>query len=495
MRGNEMIIENQIRKQPEILQSFIKSDKVEMKEKVLGYFVGPCGGFLFNAVLVAYLNIYYTDVLGLTDVSGGMFLFAFPLISKVLDVIINFSFGVLIDKTRTKHGKARPYLILSGFLMAISGILAFAVPEHNELVKLIWVVVSFNLCFAVSFSIFNLSHSLMVPLSTRNSAERGPLSVLNNMASMGMQGIVVGAIFPTFIMPMIGVDKGAWITTMTIVSCIALPLTLLEYYFTKERVTEENMKMGIVEKKVSVSMQLKEVVKDKIWWLVMAYYVFFFAGAQLRNASLLYYCNYVVGTYNDGITPTLINIIGGIPMAIGMFIAWPLGKKIGKRNAIMIGFVFYALGSIITYAFASDITWVLVGQIIKNFGSIPAIYLLAALLADVLDHMEWKSGFRCDGITISVTSSIMTIMSGLALAVFNLLLSKSGYIQPYMDNGVLLATQTESVNNVITFSFVGVEIITSIIIIIILVFLNVEKGLEEKQKDILERKQIEMNKK
>ena len=489
-----MTTKNQINKQPVIFRSLIKSDKVEMKEKVLGYFVGPCGGFLFNAVLVAYLNIYYTDVLGLTNVAGGMFLFAFPLISKVLDIVINFTFGILIDKTRTKQGKARPYLILSAFLMSISGILAFAIPENNELLKLIWVVVSFNLCFAVSFSIFNLSHSLMVPLSTRNPEERGPLSVLNNMASMGMQGIVVGAIFPTFIMPMIGVDKSAWITTMTIVSLIALPLTLLEFYFTKERVTEENMKMGIVEKKVSALTQFKEVVHDKIWWIIIAFYMFFFVGAQMRNASLLYFCNYVAGTYNDGITPTLINIIGGIPMAIGMFIAWPLGKKIGKRNAMIIGFVFYALGSIITFAFASDITGVLVGQIIKNFGSIPAIYLLAALLADVLDHIEWKSGFRCDGITISVTSSIMTVMSGVAIAVFNLLLSKSGYVQPYMENGILIATQTESVKNVITFSFVGVEIITSIVIIVILMFLNVEKGLGEKQKNILERKQFEMNK-
>lgn len=311
---------------------------------------------------------------------------------------------------------------------------------------------------------------------------------------MGMQGLVVGAIFPTFIMPMIGVDKGAWITTMAIVSFIALPLTLVQFYFTKERVTEENMKLGIAEKKVSVSMQFKEVVKDKIWWLVMAYYFVFFAGAQLRNASLLYFSNYVVGSYNDGITPTLINILGGIPMAIGMFIAWPLGKKIGKRNAILIGFVFYALGSVITLAFADDITGVLVGQFVKNIGSIPCTYLLSALLADVLDHIEWKSGFRCDGITISVTSSIMTVMSGLALAVFNLLLSKTGYIKPYMENGVLIANQTESVKNAITFSFVGIEIITSIIIIVILLFLNVEKGLEEKQKEIHDRKQAEMTK-
>lgn len=487
--------ENQSGIKSVLFRSFVKSDKVEMKEKIFGYFIGPSGGFLFNAVLVAYLNIYYTDVLGLTNVAGGMFLFAFPLISKILDVIINFAFGILIDKTRTSQGKARPYLILSGFLMSISGILAFAVPENNELLKLIWVVVSFNLCFAVSFSIFNLSNSLMVPLSTRNPSERGPLSVLNNMASMGMQGLVVGAIFPTFIMPMIGVDKGAWITTMAIVSFLALPLTLLQFYFTKERVTEENMKLGIAEKKVSVSMQFKEVVKDKIWWLVMAYFLVFFAGAQLRNASLLYFSNYVVGSYNDGITPTLINILGGIPMALGMFIAWPLGKKIGKRNAILIGFVFYALGSVITLAFADDITGVLVGQFIKNFGSIPCTYLLSALLADVLDHIEWKSGFRCDGITISVTSSIMTVMSGVALAVFNLLLSKTGYVKPYMDNGVLIANQTESVKNAITFSFVGIEIITSIIIIAILLFLNVEKGLEEKQKEIHDRKQAEMIKK
>ena len=240
--------------------SRIKDENVTARERWLGYLIGPAGALLLNAVLATYLNVYYTDVLKLTTVWDGAFLAVFPVISKVIDAITNVIMGYIIDRTHTAQGKARPWLLLSAPLVAVSGVLLFTVPSGNETVQVIWVMLSYNLFYSFAYTIYNMSHNLMVPLSTRDTTQRGKLSVFNQVASIMMSGIVVALLFPMVIMPMLGVDKGKWIALMSVLSILALPLTLLEYYFTKERVTEET---GGDERKIPFALQLKIIFTDR----------------------------------------------------------------------------------------------------------------------------------------------------------------------------------------------------------------------------------------
>jgi glycoside/pentoside/hexuronide:cation symporter, GPH family len=472
------------------LQSKITSDHVTAKEKCLGYLLGPAGALLLNAVLGTYLNVYYTDVLNLTPLWGGAFLVVFPIISKIIDAITNVIMGYIIDRTHTPEGKARPWLLLSAPLMAITGILLFTVPQASETVQAIWVMVSYNLFYSLSYTIFNMSHNLMVPLSTRNTQERGALSVFNQIASIMMSGILVALIFPMVIMPMIGADRSKWIPLMSGLSILALPLTLVEYYFTKERVTEEVQQAE--EKQVSFFAQLKAIFTDKYMIIIYLYFLIYTIGSQIKNISLVYYCNYVLGTYNDGITQTLISVIGGIPMGIGIFAVWPLAKKFGKRNVTAFGFLFYAIGSAICWLFPTNMVIMLIGQFIKNIGGLPCSYVFMALFADVLDHVEWKKGFRCDGIAMSIYSIISVAMIGICTGIFNGLIAKYGYVAPSVVDGVTVAVQqSQSVKDVFTFCFVGLETITGIVLAILLIFLNVEKNISKEQAEIKLRNQKE----
>ena len=445
------------------LDSRLTSPDVTAKEKWLGYLLGPSGALLLNAVLATYLNVYYTDVLNLTTVWGGAFLAVFPIVSKIIDAITNIVMGYIIDRTRTKQGKARPWLLLSAPLVAVTGILLFTVPTGNQTVQVIWVM-----------------------LSTRNTEQRGVLSVFNQISTIMMSGIIVALIFPMLIMPQLGVDKSKWIVTMSILSCIALPLTLVEYYFTKERITLE----GGEQKKDSVAMvtQLKAIFSDKYMIIIFIYFLIFTVGSTIKNISLVYFSNYVLGTYNDGKTQTMLSVIGGIPMGIGIFAVWPLAKKFGKRNLTAVGFIFYAVGSAICWLAPTNMVIVLIGQFIKNIGGLPCSYVFMALFADVLDHVEWKNGFRCDGIAMSIYNTIAVASVGICTGVFNLILSKSGYVAPYLDAaGKLIAVQPASVKSAITFTFVGLETITGIVLAILLLFLNVEKNIAKEQEEIKQR--------
>lgn len=471
-----------------LLNSRVTKNDVTAKEKWLGYLLGPSGALLLNAVLATYLNVYYTDVLKLTTIWGGAFLTVFPIISKIIDAITNVIMGYIIDHTKTSQGKARPWILLSAPLLLISGILLFVVPQGNETVQVIWVMLSYNLFYSFAYTIYNMSHNLMVPLSTRNTEQRGSLSVFNQISTIMMSGIIVALIFPMLIMPQLGVDKSKWIITMSVLSCLALPLTLMEYYFTKERVTMENINKK-EEEKIPYKNLLKAIFTDKYMVLILLYFLIYTVGTQFKNLGLVYFCNYVLGTYNDGKTQTMISVIGGIPMGIGIFAVWPLAKKFGKRNLTMAGFVLYAIGSAICWLCPTNMVVVLVGQFIKNIGGLPCAYVFMALFADVLDHLEWKNNFRCDGIAMSIYNIIAVTSVGIVTGLFNLLLSKSGYVAPSLVNGVTVAAeQSESVKNAITFSFVGLETFTGIILVVLLIFLNVEKGIEKKQAEIKERK-------
>ncbi len=484
------------------LRSAIQSRNVTGKEKWLGYLIGPAGALLLNAVLATYLNIYYTDVLNLSPLWNGLFLMIFPIVSKILDAITNFLMGSIIDHTHTKQGKARPWILLSAPLLAITGILLFVVPEANPTVQAIWVMISYNFFYSVAFTMYNMSHSLMVPLSTRNVSQRGELSVFNQISTIMVSGIVVALVFPMAVMPLIGVDRSSWILVMSILSILALPLTILEYYFTRERITEEGQDNE--PKKIPLRLKMKAVFSDRYLMLLILYFFVYTLGSSFKNTALPYYCNYVLGTYNDGKTQTLVSVLGGIPMGIGIFAVWPLAKKFGKRNVTMFGFLIYALGSLICWIAPTNLYVVLVGQFIKNIGGLPCAYVFMALFADALDHLEWKTGFRSDGLAMSIYSLLTTIISGITTGLFNYSLQLGHYQAPVMgdysgisnavqktitqgSNVTTVFVQSDTMNNLFTFFFVGFEVITGLLCALILLFVNVEKTITKKQQVLVER--------
>lgn len=213
----------------------------------------------------------------------------------------------------------------------------------------------------------------MVPLSTRNTEQRGSLSVFNQISTIMMSGIIVALVFPMVVMPMLGVDKAKWIVVMGALSVIALPLTLMEYYFTKERVTLEDIDKP-QEESLPYKNLLKAIFTDKYMILILLYFLIYTIGTQFKNLGLVYFCNYVLGTYNDGKTQTLISVIGGIPMGIGIFAVWPLAKKFGKRNLTLAGFALYSIGSAICWICPTNMVVVLIGQFIKNIGGSSALW-------------------------------------------------------------------------------------------------------------------------
>lgn len=463
-----------------LMKSRIRSENVTKTEMILGYLVGPFGALISNGIFVSFLNRFYTDILGM----AGTFITLLPLISTIFVVIGNLAMGVIIDKKKSRLGKARPFLLISAPLMFVSIVLMFAVPTGNDLLMLIWVAVSYNLFFAIAYPIYFMAHSMMVPLSTRNPDQRGTLSVVSQMALMGATGLFAAIIFPMLVYPRLQ-NKRTWLICMCVIGAVALAGILLEFCFTKERITEELQEKSREEKKtekVSAVKQIKGVITDRYWWMIIIFYLLFNLTGGLKNLSMSYYCDYILGSYQDGITQTVVAAISGLPSAVGIVIAWPLARKFGKKNCIVAGLIISVIGGCISMTAMDNFMVVVTGVFIKTIGTIPACYVMMALFADVLDHLEVKNGYRCDGLSMSLYSIIMVGAFGVVTAIFNGMISMSGYAAPSMIDGIAVAAaQNDSTRWVISCCFLGGETVAYAFLAFMMGFLKVEKNSKKKQ--------------
>lgn len=473
-----------------LLKTTITSANVKPKEMLLGYFIGPFIALISNAIFGSYLNRYYTDVLG-TTTWAPTFAMMMPVLSVICVVIGNLVIGQLMERTRTSQGKARPFLLLSAPMVVIAICLLFMSPNDGSIKTLIWIAVSYNLYYAVSYPMFYTSHSSMVSLSTRNSKHRGMLATFSNASGVAAIGLGASIIFPLF-QGMLFVTKdgavdpsasyAAWRTFMIALCIITFIGIVLEYFFTRERITEENMKLDFQEEKVPMKQQIKAVVTDRYWWFIILYFLLFQLGGMVKNGSMTYYCRWMFDATNEaaaGGYQATLGLIGGIPTAIGMVIAWPLASKLGKQKAVVLGMIVSVLGGLVSFIDIHNFTFVCAGVVLKAVGSIPAMYVTLALLSDVQDHLEAKNGFRSDGFTMSVYGAIMVGMSGLGSGIINALLGIGGY-------NASLPVQSEATQTALVICYLVVELACYAIIAVMLMFLTVEKHIDEDHQIILE---------
>ncbi|MBQ8074629.1 MAG: MFS transporter [Oscillospiraceae bacterium] len=473
-----------------ILNSRTDQKTVTLPEMIFGYFLGPLLVLAMTSVVATYyLTFYrtYDDI-----VASGKFLVLLPLISVIPMALANIIVGILLGKTRTRQGKARPFILVAGPLLLVSGIVMFIIPYLSMGFRMAWMAITYNLFAALANPIYSNAHYLMVSLSTRDLDQRGKLSVVANIPAVAGNGLVSSILMPAILGwikagEALGVGyqvvQNRWQLVMGLFAVAAFIGCTLEYFFTRERITEEDISEDTTEPQgeiIPTGKQLKAAVSDRYWWIIMIFYMLYQAGTMFKGGYVFnIFCNdfftevHLFGrTMGPETVQSVLALLSGIPLAAGMLFAWPVANKIGKRNFIIVGCVVSILGSIVCLSNPSNFTVMLIGQTLKGFSSIPGAYIMMALFADVLDHLEAKNGFRVDGISMSVYSTILTVINGLAVAFFNL----------FYDGGRFAHTAVSA------FFFLGFEIIAHGILIVVLLFLTVEKHIQEEQALIAERK-------
>ena len=467
-----------------LTNSLVKSQDVKLPEMVFGYFIGPFGALLSSGIFTSFLNKYFTDVLRLDTA----FLSALQLVSTLLIV------GQLIERTKALAGKARPWVLLSALTLSVSSVLMFIVPFEGT-AKMVWVAIAYNLYYAVAYPIYNTANSTLIPVSTRNSQQRGALASFTNVAGLGVMG-VGSMVFPMLVSNVMKEDQNMWFLVMLGVAVFSALTIYLQFRFTRERVTEEGMgadHSSAPAKTATMGEQLRAVTSEKWWWIAILFYLAFQWSGAMKNGSMSYFCQWVAdssmlgGDY--GAVQSLLAILGAIPMAAAAAVVVPLANKFGKRLVTMAGMALGVAGGVIAGLGNGQIIPVAVGVALKCLGSAPACYLILAMLADVIDHIEFKSGIRTDGLTMSIYSCVMVAATPVCNAAFMAMLGGAGYVAPPADAAAAAAmTQTAAVQGTIAVSYIWIETIAYAVCAALMLLWTVEKNLPAEQEAIARRK-------
>ena len=465
----------------------IKSADVKLPEMLFGYLVGPFGALLASGIFTSFLNVYFTDVLQLSTA----FLSALQLVSTLLIVAANLIVGQLIERTKAMTGKARPWILLSALTLSIGSVLMFVMP-FKGFARMIWIAIAYNVFYAFAFPIYNTANSTLVPVSTRNSQQRSALASFTNIASLGVMG-VGSMIFPILVANFMGTSQSRWLIVMVGVAIFTALTILLQYRFTRERVTEEalNGQTDASEAAApSIKEQLSAVTSERWWWIAILFYICFQWAGALKNGSMAYFCQWVIDSTGIaggwGTVQTILAVMGAIPMAVAAVFVVPLANKFGKRPVIMIGMIVGVVGGIIAGMGGGHLVPTAVGVAIKCLGSAPAAYLILAMLADVIDHIEFTSKIRTDGLTMSIYSALMVAGTPICNAIFMAILSAVGYVAP--DAAGTVVAQSVNVQVAIGMSYIWIETAAYALCALLIFLWTVEKNLPAEQKAIAERK-------
>ncbi len=423
------------------------------------YALGTGGGNIFSQIAAAFLLQYYTD----TALIGAGSIATMFLVCRVFDGISDLIMGGVVDKTNTKIGKARPWLILSGPLLLLGIVLLMHVPAGaSEGVKLVYAYATYIFMAVIVYTIYGIANTAMLPLMTHDKDESTMLATFSAIGN-NLIGLIAGSLITPLVLNL------GWHWSSIILGTASCVLVLFSGLINKEEAAEGG---EIRRETVPMKEQVKAVLKNRYFFLLLL------VGATtlIMNANAIgaqiYYCNLVLG--NMGFMSTLM-VAGQLPGLLILFLMPSIAKKWSKQAFLLIGSVLLILGFVITGLAGTNTSMIVAGTIIRSFGAGPLLSAVFALVPDVVEYGNWKFGVRSEGLISSAQSIGSKVGIGLGSALTGWILAGVGY-------DPTAAVQTQSVINAIKFDYTWLGAIISIVILIIVLMLNVEKYAPEYMK-------------
>ncbi|MBR0153961.1 MAG: MFS transporter [Lachnospiraceae bacterium] len=491
----------------------IKSANVHGKERWLGYVVGPFGVMLLQSIVNSYFNKYLTDTLGFTITRGmwiASFMVVFPLLSKALDAVTNVLMAKILDQTACRQGKLRPWFILSLPITVASIILMFAIPDMSAKAQAVWVIISYNLFYSVGYTMWYMAYELSAALSTRNVKQRSG----NSMAGQVTKNIgtgIISILFPTILSMIshsVGGDKQGYLVTLSVMCVIAVPLTFIQYFYTRERITEERRTTEVTGdqagiKEASFGTQLKACLKDKYWIMFIVLIFIYQVLNALKGVSQIYYAGWVVAGNAYGEAAAIqarFTMIAMAPMGPMLFVVLPLIKKFGRSKMIIIGSVIAFVGAVLAFFGAGSTMPVYAGTGLGGIGAMFYVYTMLSFTGDAIDHVEYSQKVRVEGLTAALVGFMHSLANGIGQGLFNLGLMLSKYATPEQigtieKNGRTIETfadQPAAATTWINFSYQGAIALTALLFLVLfLFFFDIDKRMPEVTKALIDRKKAE----
>jgi glycoside/pentoside/hexuronide:cation symporter, GPH family len=437
-------------------RNHMKTSKMEK----LFYGLGDVGNNIILMFVSSFLTLYYTDSVGIS----AAFIGTMMLTTRILDGASDILMGIVIDKTKTRWGKARPWILFMTIPFAISAILVFHVPtDMNGSAKMLYIYLTYILLTVVCNTAVNLAYLALLPRFSLTSNDRSSATVVRSLFAM-FASLCIAMLTPIFLGRLGGVNnQQAWSTLSIIYASLSGVFLLLTFIGVKEKVlvTSESSNK---EYKESLTTTLKILLSNKYFYITVLLFITFYV-TNGNSGIGIYYARDVLGNSEIYGFQALLSVL---PMLIGMPFMPLLFKKFGKRNIIMTGLAISALACFVGLLNPRSIPLYLSVIIIRGLGTAALSTAIFTLAGDIVDYNEWKTGIRAEGIVTSANSFGMKLGIGLGGALLGWMLAW-GHYNPS------LAIQTSQTIKSMVILALGIPLIAYIICFVMLFFWDLEK--------------------
>ena len=471
------------------MNSKVNTEEMTTKEKILGYLVGPFGMLALQAAVNQLAELYYTEVFYIDEIFGIGTYLVMSWVTKIISMLAGLLVAYIVEHSNSSQGKVRPYVFVGQLICAVSTFFMFFIPEIGQVGKLIWVYI-FNIMYnGLGITMFLLRKN-MITLATRNQKDRNMINLFDRVSNFMLVGVcvtmVVGSIL--YYTMLHNFPKENWILLIGLFSLASIPLSIINYYYTIERVTLDSKEIeGSIYNKDNSS-DLKrffDLFKCKYWVMAFAITTINLIVSNLQGYNLnANFCTVILGATAENNYNLIFTVASGLPMGIGILIIYPLSQKLTVRKTTMIFSLISIVGCIMGLLVKNNFWLAVVAYFIFNFGTLASVYVLDSLLLSANDEVEYKYNFRPEGtVALAISTAIATIISGAFSGVYETGLSALGYQASYG------TAQPSGVINWLYFIRYVVPMISCIIVFVILKFMNLEEKLPDMQKEIEQRKQ------
>ncbi|MEI8084591.1 MAG: MFS transporter [Paludibacter sp.] len=390
------------------------NQKLSFKEKI-GYSLGDTASHFVWDMVGFWLLFFYTDVYGISAAAAGTIM----LVARFWDMAIDPIIGVISDRTNTRWGKFRPYILFGAIPYAVLAILTFTTPNLGEMGKIIYAGATYVLLMT-AYAFINLPYSALGAVMTDDTYERAGLNTFRFIAGFTGQFVVTGLALSLAQFFGHGDKAQGFQYTVFLFAGLSLVFFFITFQTTKERVQPPK------EQKNSLKEDLRNLLANKAWRILAIVGIISFIMFAMQNAAIAYYFKYYLGRENN---VQLFNVIGTVALIVALPFSKPLAKRFGNKNVFIGSSLISGLFFMLIYLPGiTDLNTIYAFNIIAKMAYAPAVPLLWTMIADSADYGEWTTGRRATGLYFSAAVFAQKAGWGIGAAIAGWILTISNFV-------------------------------------------------------------------